>query len=189
MYQELKCRIRGLQPMLQHNGQLADPMNKWAKAIKAESSKRKKTDETHEELSRLEFMGSLYLDQKNEPCVPGENIEAMLLSAAKKRKEGTLCKTGIMVTGDFPLQYSGPRNPDALWEAQKFTFRIAARVNAAKVMRTRPIFRAWALDFTIHVDPDIVDQSIVEEWLDIAASQVGLSDWRPRFGRFEVIRE
>jgi len=42
-----------------HNGQLADPMNRFTKAIKEITGKRKKSDSDHMEISHLEFLGSL----------------------------------------------------------------------------------------------------------------------------------
>lgn len=49
--------------MLMHNGQLADPSNEWARAIKEISGKRAKTAADYEEMARLEWLGSLYLNQ------------------------------------------------------------------------------------------------------------------------------
>ena len=60
-YHSLTFRIIGASPLLHHNGQLADPLNPHAKAMARVSSKRKKTEADHAELSDLEFMGSLYL--------------------------------------------------------------------------------------------------------------------------------
>ena len=42
-------------------------MNKFAKAMKAITSKRKKTDEDYIELARLEFFGGLYADDQGRP--------------------------------------------------------------------------------------------------------------------------
>lgn len=186
MYEPLEFSIVGLTPTIMHNGQLADPLNQWAKELKKVTSKRKKTDEDHEECSRIEFMGGLYLNADLAPCWPGENIESMLNAAARKRKEGPQARVGMMVHGDFALKYSGPKTAEELWKDGRFTFRCACSVNGSRVMRTRPQFKAWELDFTVMHDPEIVDAEIVKQWVEIAGNQVGLSEWRPKFGRFAM---
>ena len=65
---------------LMHNGQLSDPLNEWTKAKKKITDKKKKTDADHEEVSRLEWMGGLYLFN-GAPCIPREAIKATLLRA------------------------------------------------------------------------------------------------------------
>jgi len=57
---EIQVRMRGLSPLLCHNGQTADPQNAYAKAMKAVSGKRKKTDADFDEMSRLEWLAGLY---------------------------------------------------------------------------------------------------------------------------------
>ena len=56
-------------------------------------------------------------------------------------------------------------------------------------MRTRPLFEPpWAAEFRVDYDPDLVDKSLLENWLDIAGRRIGLGDWRPEksgmYGRF-----
>ena len=78
-YEIVSVRVRGIAPLICHNGQLVDPMNKWVRAIKKLTNKgKKKTDEDIAEIARLEFLGGLYAGEDGAPCVPGENIEAWL---------------------------------------------------------------------------------------------------------------
>ena len=46
----------------------------------------------------------------------------------------------------------------------------------------------WSCTFEVDVDDEVIDQSQLLEWLDIAGRQIGLGDWRPEksgmFGRF-----
>ena len=88
MYETLEVHIQGVVPLILHNGQLVNPLNPISKEMKKISSKRAKTESDYEELARLEFMGSLYLNEKKEPVIPGECIEATLINAAKKSKKG-----------------------------------------------------------------------------------------------------
>jgi len=75
MYQHLNVEIKGVSPLLLHNGQLADPLNQYTRALKQQTSKRKKTDVDLMEIRRLEWEGGFYRDDQDRPCIPGENIE------------------------------------------------------------------------------------------------------------------
>ena len=170
-----------------HNGQLADPLIHIAKTMKRVSGKRNKTDADFEELARLEFLGSLYL-HAGEPCIPGVLIEATMTEAARKMKRGQQAKAGILSERSFPLEYGGPRNPDALWADERFRLVAGVKVQRNRIMRTRPIFHDWAAEISVDFLPDQLNRSEVEEMVRVAGKVVGLGDWRPKFGRFTAER-
>ena len=60
-WQTLKYKLTSSSDMLLHNGQMANPLNKWAKLSRQISSKRAKTDADYEEMARIEFFASLYM--------------------------------------------------------------------------------------------------------------------------------
>lgn len=185
----LRFRIEGLAPLLMHNARLADPLDSATKALASVTGKRKKTDADIEEIARLEFMGSLYLNGDNEPVIPARLIYGCLAgrgSSSRKLKEGPLAKAGLFVVGNFPLEYDGPKNPDELWKDQRFRSRVNARVGTATIMRTRPIFEEWGVEIEIQLNPTIVNRERVIEWLELSGEQVGIGDWRPQHGRFTV---
>ena len=148
MYHTFPCTIIGVAPLVLHNGQLADPLHPLTKAIKKIASKRGKTEADLEELARLEWYGSLYL-QDGAPCLPGEVLEAHLIESAKKRRKGPRARAGLYCEGNFPVLYPGPRDPKALWDDPDFRLTVGVRVQRNRVMRTRPIFRTWTLAFTV----------------------------------------
>jgi hypothetical protein len=51
-------------------------------------------------------------------------------------------------------------------------------------MRTRPIFEEWAANVEVMYNPDLVDKAEVIQWMEVAGYEVGLMDWRPKYGRF-----
>jgi hypothetical protein len=53
-------------------------------------------------------------------------------------------------------------------------------------MRYRPIFRNWSLSATVMVNEDVVNLNEVKKALVDAGALIGLGDYRPRFGRFNV---
>jgi len=184
--QVLNVRLTGTAGSIPHNGQMSNPMNQFAKALKVISGKRKKTDEDFIAMAKIEFMGSLYLTADGKPGWPGENIEAMLNEAARKSKEGKITKMAIFVDGVCPLIYKGPTDPEKLWDDEQFRIVASVKVQTSRVMRTRPIFRQWELVVPIQYDETLCDESSILKWCEVAGQQVGLSDWRPRYGRFTV---
>lgn len=184
-YETLNFRIAGVSPFLMHNGQLADPLNPHSRSIAEVAGKRKKTDADHVEMGRREFFGSLYLSG-GEPCVPGEMLEAALIRGAMKQKRGPQAKAGLLVENHARLEYEGPREPKALWDDERFRLRVAVKIAQAKVMRTRPRFDGWAADVAIKFLPSLLNAREVRSFLVTAGEQIGIGDWRPRFGRFSV---
>jgi hypothetical protein len=54
MLTTLKVQLRGASPMLLHNGRTANPLDKFARQLKAVSKKRNKTDADYEEMAKIE---------------------------------------------------------------------------------------------------------------------------------------
>lgn len=188
-WKKVQYRLKGDSALLMHSGSLADPLSAVAKAIKQVSGKKSKTDADHERMAALEFAGSLYLDQNLGPYIPGENIEAAIYEAARKTKEGRLATSGLFVPGKSRLEYEGPRDPKGLLAAGE-TFRLCVPValNGKRVMRTRPIFRSWSAVTEIEYEDSILNPEQVDRWVHTAGVQIGLCDWRPRYGRFTASR-
>lgn len=172
-------------PMLVHNGQTADPLNKWAKAMKAISGKRKKTDADYEEMARIEFFAGLYMGE-NGPIIPATNIDSMIINAAKKNREGKLAQSGVFCVQDAPMEYEGPRTAEELWKDERFRHVAIVRVQTARIARTRPVFRQWAAEIKVNYEDSVVNKAQIDSWMHIAGTQVGLGDWRPQHGRFSV---
>lgn len=185
MWKEKEYQLRSVCPVLLHNGQTADPTNKLAKALKQISSKRAKTDADFEEMARIEFMAGLYMD-KNGPVLPAENLTAMLIKAAKKRREGPAATSGMFVLEHASLEYEGPREAASLWEDEQYRHVALVVVQRNRIARTRPIFHEWSAVVKVTYEDELVNETQLDEWFDIAGAQIGIGDWRPRFGRFIV---
>lgn len=173
--------------MIVHNGQTADPLNKFSKAMKQISGKRKKTDADYEEMARIEFMAGLYMG-KDGPIIPARNIDSLLVNAAKKNREGPLAKSGVFCTTDTPMQYDGPRSAEALFADERFRHVAIVRVQQARISRTRPVFPVWTANVSVQIENTVVNPKQVDDWFHIAGTQIGLGDWRPQHGRFSVKR-
>lgn len=184
-YKVLKFKITGVAPLLMHNGQTADPLNPHSQSIAEITSKRKKTEADHREMARREWYAGLYLSN-GEPCIPSEAIEAALVRGAMKEKRGPAAKAGMIVEDNSRLVYKGSRKPDELWQDEKFRLRVPAKVGTSRIIRTRPRFDSWSAEVVVKFLPSLLNPKDIRSFLVTAGEQIGLLDWRPRFGRFVV---
>jgi hypothetical protein len=138
-------------------------------------------------MGRLEFHGSLYLDDDSRLVMPGENIERMLVDAAKKQRLGREFTSAIICDGLWPIEYEGPKSADDLWKDKRFVDRRAVKVQTSRVIRTRPKFNVWSLSFVVDFLPSVLNRDQVRDALVVAGRIVGLGDYRPKFGRFEIM--
>ncbi len=184
-WQEMTYRLIGVAPLIVHNGQLADPLNQFSKELKKISGKRKKTDADFEQMAKLEFLGGLYMS-KDGPVLPPDMLDSMILGAAKKFREGPLAKAGCFCVNTPRIEYDGPRVAEELWQDENFRFVKGVRVGQARVIRTRPWFQEWSLNVRYNVETSTVNPSRLDEWLRTGGSIIGLGDWRPQYGRFNI---
>ena len=182
----LKVRLTGTRPLLMHADTYADPLNPLTKAHKLLTSKRKKTEEDHEVIAKSEWRGGLYYADDIGPFVPGVNIESALVAGGKLSKLGTQLKRSIEVMDDrCPLEYKGARTIKGLWDARFYDAR-SVKVQSARLMRYRPLFREWSVVVTVAYDQETIDRNQVMKCLQEAGAYCGIGDYRPKFGRFAV---
>jgi hypothetical protein len=187
---KVKLTLTGTAPILMHNARLADPLDSYTKLLKTVSSKRTKTDDDHEEMARIEFLGGLYCDETMGPYIPGVNLHQCLIEGAKLTRRGRHVERGVVVMEEqLLLAYSGPRTPDELYADKNFRSRLSVGVTTSRVMRTRPKFPQWALEAHLVVDTGQLDLNDIGEIAETAGLMIGLGDYRPRYGRFDVVVE
>lgn len=202
MYKELNVTIQGVSPLLLHNGRLANPLDPIAREMKKVSGKRVKTDEDYATMAKLEWLGGLYTTDPidfavsggdvtikggGKACIPGECIESMLIDGAKTMKLGPQFKAGVISDGNWGIQHDGPATIAKMWEDGRFLDVRKAKIQKASVMRSRPIFHTWRLSFVINYLPATINEAQVMDVLRAAGRMKGLGDYRPKFGRFEVV--
>ena len=186
-YEKLDFHIRGIAPLLMHNSRLSDPLDPIAQEMKSISAKRKKTDGDHARLADLEWEGGIYTDDEGRLCMPGQNIEAALVAAAKLNRLGPKFKMGLLCEGLWPIEHEGPSDLKKLMADPNFRYRTSMKVQQNRVMRTRPRIPSWELTFAIHYHPDVLTPSQVAQAMRECGEFIGLGDSRPRFGRFVVV--
>jgi hypothetical protein len=184
----LKLKITGTSPLMMHSDRLANPLLPETKAHKELTSKRKKTDEDHLAIAKSEFLSGLYYSESTGIYIPGANFDATFKAGAKLQKLGTAWTRGALVLSDrAKLIHSGPKTPEALWNDTQFVDCRGVKVGTAKVMRYRPVFAEWACELEVAFNPDVLNMSEVKKTLADAGALIGVCEYRPRFGRFNVV--
>ncbi len=184
----LTLSIKGTSPLMMHSDKLANPLHPATEAHKELTAKRKKTDDDHLAIARSEFIAGAYFDSTSGFFIPGANFDATFLAGAKLQKLGTHWKRGALVMTDkAELGFAGPSTPESLWEDQRFVDCRGVKVGQAKIMRYRPIFLDWACQLEVAINTDVLDLQEVKKAIEDAGKLIGVCEYRPRFGRFEVV--
>jgi hypothetical protein len=150
-----------------------------AKASAAKGSKAKKTDDIE---------SYVYRDDRGMICLPGEYLRGSIIQAAKYRQDPRsprksamdLFKAGIVSL--TPLASLGVEN----WD---YTHRCRVTVQRNGITRTRPAMKVgWHATFILSsVLPEYIPPSLLNEVVSAAGRLVGLADFRPTYGRFNII--
>jgi hypothetical protein len=200
--QQLKATIRGAAPMILKNGWTANPLNKFAMAVKEITSKKDKTEADHILLGNIEWLGCWYyadnaiefavganqviVGDYGELILPTTVLWGMIVNGAKKNKLGQLFKSGVFIQDDVPLEFKGKRGMSEMMADESLRIVTIERVGTARVVRTRPYLKEWSVTPTINYDDTVVNKAQIEQALEVAGRLVGLCERRPSFGRFTV---
>lgn len=151
-----------------------------AKGKAGKNSKAKKTD-------NLEAY--VYRNTDGELCVPGEYLRQAIIAAAKfkpdprspRKSAMDLYKAGVVALNN--LASLGKKEWD--YEDRR---RVTIQRNG--VTRVRPaMLTGWKATFQLQVlIPEYLDPQSLNETIQQAGRLIGLADFRPTFGRFQVVR-
>lgn len=194
----ISLHIRGVTPLIMHCDTLCDPLHPLKKKMSEITAIKKKTDEHHIAMSRIEFEAGMYYNDDLGVYMPSRNLQGCFKSAAKKYKMGKLTKAIVMdeAIGYPILDYKGRSIQDLYDEENKkgekvHVFKQSINVSMSKVMRTRPIFNKWELDCGLYLDTEILPVNDLKMILETAGYEFGLCELRPglatgSYGKFEV---
>lgn len=185
--EQLKLRVVGRSPLMMHSDKLANPLLSETRAHKELTGKRKKTEDDHLAIARSEFLAALYWTAKDGIHIPGNCFDATFLGGAKLQKLGVHWKRGALVIEDkVKLLHDGPSTPEKLWADPRYVDCRGVKVGTAKIMRYRPVFMNWAAELTVAVNNDVLNVNEAKKAIEDAGALIGVCEFRPRFGRFEV---
>lgn len=183
-FKSINFKIEGVVPLLMANNQAANPLNHYAKAMKEITKKRTKTDDDHARLSDIEWETHLYLNTEKRVVIPGRVIEGAISKAAGKVKAKDAVKAGVICPDDPRLIYKGPQDLDKLRADPRFRDVRACRPQGkTTVMRSRPIFDEWSLEFELLYDPEEINPETLVQILALGC----IGDYRPRYGRYRIV--
>jgi len=174
---EIQVTIKGTSPLLMHRY----PM------VGAEDLSKKRTGVPD---WKSEAEAALYKDDRGGIYQPASHIEGALANAGRSFKiTGKRGATYGKLVGSTVEVW-----PDAIPHKQT-AYEIDSRpvvVQRARVIRYRPRFDEWELDFTIRLLDEQLAMKTIKEILDHAGLYVGIGDFRPqrggKFGKFMVTR-
>jgi hypothetical protein len=129
---------------------------------------------------------ALYKNDEGRICSPASHIESAIAKAAtdykipgKGRKTfRDLIKSALIV--------------DPLLIPHKITdWKVDLQsvvIQRSRIVRARPRFDKWELDFTIIVSDPRITGAQLKEFLDASGQFIGVGDYRPKYGLFEVTK-
>lgn len=174
---EIKVRIEGTAPLLQHKMDADTEASLDATAIKKKTGANKDDDPR-------KFLYTF----EGKVVQPAEHIVQAIIKRA----------SGYQIQGKGKKTYKeiaqGAVNvvPEFIpHENQNWTVDVRTAVVPAtkgRIVRKRPRIDNWALEFTIQIINDQLPSAVVKAMLDDAGREGGIGDYRPRFGRFIVTR-
>jgi hypothetical protein len=175
-----EVRIVGVRPLLMHRPKLSDMQ-----------PKRRSELPTPEQEARE----ALYTDG-DLIVVPSLNVKAMLRDAGRNYKipqrratYGAYIRAGIDMEPSPNIPLLNPKTNQP-YRVSKREWKVDVRpvvVQMNRVLRARPRFDEWALEFRIiNLDPGLLKKDMIYRILVDAGKFYGLGDYRPEFGRFKV---
>lgn len=149
------------------------------KSKAAKNSKAKKSDDIESYVWR---------NDSGELCVPGEYVRQSIIHAAKYKqdprsprksamdlfKAGVVSLTQVATLGTSEWDYLDTRR---------------VTIQRQGINRTRPAMKAgWKANFELQIlTPEYIDQHLLYDVLATAGRLVGVGDFRPTYGRFNII--
>jgi len=174
---KFKCRIKGIAPLLFNRF----PEEDYGEDRPGGKGGKKKAPLTKEK----QVERSLYLMDNKTVYQPAEHLVGSMIKAGvafKLQGAGRKTMKDVMKAGLFVEPLKIPHIN------QKYiTDWRPVIINRGRVMKGRARMDQWELKFEMVCIDDRATAKDVEEILTYAGGYVGIGDYRPRYGRFEVV--
>jgi hypothetical protein len=179
--------IKGDAPLLQHRFPVPD-LASMTKGGTKQTGAKDYTEEWREHL---------YVT-KGQVFQPATHLEGALVKAAvnfkitgkRGKTYKDLFRAAVFVAPEEILH--GVDEPDELDTDADKRLYLDMRpvvVQRARIVRIRPAFSpGWELSFQIEVIDDQINATLLQDILTLAGKSVGIGDFRPKFGRFSVVK-
>lgn len=162
------------------------------KAAAKKGSAAKKTDNVE---------SYVYRDQDGHICIPGRYLIGSMIDprngAAKYRQDPRsprksaldLYKAGVVALTEL-AQIRSASSPDEATQVWDYLDSQRVMVQRQGITRVRPAFLpGWRAEFQLMVlTPEYISPRDLHECLSMAGRLVGIADFRPSYGRFNIIK-
>lgn len=186
----LKVTWKGTSPLIMHSCQCVNPLHPIAKELKKYTSKKKKTEEDLIKIADLEWESGAYWKEGLGLYIPAENVEATLINGAKAFRKGSDVEKYCDVYDLYiPFDYGENLTKEELIQNYEYRDTRVMTVMRAKILRTRPRFDQWKIEFHLRYDDTKIDLDTIINAMEYAGQYVGLCDSRPKYGKFVAMIE
>lgn len=171
----IKMKIEGISPLLMH---------RFPVGAEDEKIKAKTRSQTTDDVESY-----LYTNENGNLVQPSTHLIGSLRKAGARFQipgQGKLTYKNLMGSGAVFI------DPDMIpHEIQKWEVdRRPVVIGKARIVRSRPMLKKWALGFTVEYDDEEVPKQALKEIFEYAGRRVGIGDFRPEkggpFGRFMI---
>jgi hypothetical protein len=156
----------------------------YEKAKAKKGSEAKKSDNVESYVRR---------DEDGLICLPAEYLRMSVINAAKFRQDPRsprksamdLFKAAVVSLSPLSPIVNKEGNTSKEWD---FEHRCRVQVQRNGITRSRPAFReGWSTQISLMVVlPEYVDSSTLHDVISAAGRLIGVGDFRPTYGRFQV---
>jgi hypothetical protein len=165
---KIVAKIVGIAPLLHHKCNL-----------EGDASKTGKKDEQHDGVE--EAKKACYFDEEIGCYVPSRQVKASMREAAKNFKNKRGNHKATILSSVFINEEKLPLN------TREYIVDVSpVNIQKNKVLRHRPRFDKWAVEFTATVDDQRMSAKLFKDILEEAGAVKGVGDYRPEYGRFKV---
>ena len=183
----VSVRVKGVAPLIQHRFPIPD-FSTLSKGGKKSTGAKDYT---------TEWKDYFYADSDGQIYQPSSHFEGALVKAAvnfkvtgKRGKSYKDLFSANTVVDPDRIPHVGFTVPEELDADADKPLHLDVRpviVQRARVVRIRPRFKAgWELAFEIQCGDDEIQPDLLQDVLTLAGRTVGIGDYRPKFGRFNV---
>lgn len=172
----IKVQVKGITPLL---------VNRFHEEAAAEATsgiRSRKEKPTPEEDAAMR----LYKNDDG-PYVPSEWLRQSIIGAASRHKIGRRAATTDVAAAVYLFPFEIPLVGE--WHVDSRAIVIPA--TKGRLLRYRPMFDEWSVDFHLQIDTDLVSEHLIKDILVDSGRLVGIGDFRPArkgpYGRFSII--
>jgi hypothetical protein len=181
---EIRIKITGTTPLI---------CNKFTDENQMSASNSTRTSTIGDKGSpREQAEKKLYIGLDGAPMIPQPNIFRAIIDGGKFFKAGkskvTTVKSSLIPACAEIEGVEIPIKSNEGWEIDTRAVRIPS--TGGRILSHRPKFNDWELEFTAHLDEEVMSSALLREIIDAAGKRIGLGDFRPDckgpFGKFVV---